>query len=129
VSIAGCTINVNNATTQSSAPSANVSPSVSISIKMIAPTDLPLSKVDLSPFFSRYIQTERYTIVTPFKKGVSSSTGNDQHKGAVADGIYIFGTSIKATASPDQTATMFDATKVIRNKMASQLLSQQQFMN
>ena len=111
VLIAGCTVNVNNTATPSPAPTASISPSVSISVKTVAPTALPLSMTDLSPFFTRYMQTEGYTIVTPFTKGTSGSTGNDHYKGVVADGKYIFGTSIEITTSPDQTATVFDAAK------------------
>jgi hypothetical protein len=42
---------------------------------------------------------------------VSGSTGNDQYKGVVADGTYIFGASIEITKSPAQTASVFDAAK------------------
>lgn len=111
VLIAGCTVNVNNTTSPSPPPSASTSPSVSISVKTVAPTALPLSTTDLSPFFTSYMQTEGYTIVTPFTKGVSSSTGNDQYKGVVSDDKYIYGASIEITKSPAQTASVFDAAK------------------
>jgi hypothetical protein len=108
VLIAGCTVNVNNTASPSPTTSASASPSVSISVKTVAPTALPLSTTDLSPFFTSYMQTEGYTIVTPFAKGVSASTGNDQYKGVVADGKYIYGASIEITTSSAQTANVFN---------------------
>jgi hypothetical protein len=111
VLIAGCAVNVNNTASPSPTPSASISPSASVSVKRVAPTALPLSTTDLSPFFTSYMQSEGYTIVTPFTKGTSISTGNDQYKGVVSDGKYIYGASIETTKSPDQTASVFAAAK------------------
>lgn len=46
------------------------------SVKPIAPTAL-LNSTDLSSFFTSYMQGQGYSVIIPFNKSVSNTTGND----------------------------------------------------
>jgi hypothetical protein len=108
---AGCT-----SQTASPTPSPTASPSAATrtanataaSVKIIAPTTLP-SSTDLSSFFTSYVQSQGYTVIIPFNKSVSNTTGNDQYAGSITDGQYVYGAVIELTKSSTDTTNLFNS--------------------
>jgi hypothetical protein len=110
---AGCTSQTASPTpspsTSTSTTTANTT--AAASVKIIAPTALPNS-TDLSSFFTNYMQSQGYTVIIPFNKSVSNSTGNDQYSGSITDGKYVYGAVVELTKSATDTASLFSATTV-----------------
>ncbi|MEI7827024.1 MAG: hypothetical protein WCI87_04415 [Euryarchaeota archaeon] len=104
VFVAGCT-----SQTASPTPSPTTTANATTaSVKPIAPTALPNS-TDLSSFWTSYMQDQGYTVVIPFNKSVSNTTGNDQYVGALTDGKYVFGAKIEITKSSADAESAFTA--------------------
>jgi hypothetical protein len=55
------------------------------SVKPIAPTAL-LNSTDLRSFFTSYMQGQGFSVIIPFIKSVSNTTGNDQYTGTLTNG-------------------------------------------
>jgi len=111
VFVAGCT-----SQTASPTPSASAAPSTATrtattataSVKPVAATALPNS-TDLSSYLTSYVQTQGYTVVTPFNKSVSNATGNDLYTGTITDGTSVYLASYQITKSSTDTTNVFNS--------------------
>ena len=89
VFVAGCTTQTASPTpSPSAAPSTGTATTATASVKPVEATALPNS-TDLSSFFTSSWQGQGSTVMTPFNKSVSNTTGNDVYTGTVTDGKYI----------------------------------------
>jgi len=109
VFVAGCTTQTASPTpSPSAAPSTGTATTATASVKPIAATALPNS-TDLSSFFTSYMQGQGYTVIIPFNKSVSNTTGNDQYSGSITDGKYIYGAVIELAKSSTDTTNVFNS--------------------
>jgi hypothetical protein len=110
VFVAGCTSQTASPTPSPSAAAsmATGAATTTASVKPIGPTALPNS-TDLSSFFTSYMQGQGYTVIIPFNKSVSNTTGNDQYSGSITDGKYVYGAVIELAKSSTDTTNVFNS--------------------
>ena len=108
VFVAGCTTQTASPTPSPSAAPSTGTATTTASVKPIAATALPNS-TDLSSFFTSYMQGQGYTVIIPFNKSVSNTTGNDQYSGSITDGKYIYGAVIELAKSSTGTTNVFNS--------------------
>jgi hypothetical protein len=111
VFVAGCTSQTASPTPTPSVASSTATGTANAtaaSVKPISPTALPNS-TDLSSFFTSYMQGQGYTVLIPFNKSVSNTTGNDQYSGAITDGKYVYGAVIELAKSSTDTNNVFSS--------------------
>ncbi len=86
------------------------------SVEPIAPTALPNS-TDLSSFFTSYMQSQGYTVITPFNKSVNNTTGNDQYSGSITDHKAVYEAVIQLAKSSTDTTNVFNsATSMLKQQ-------------
>lgn len=55
------------------------------------------------------MQSQGYTVIIPFNKSVSNTTGNDKYTGVYTDGNNIYGVSVEHAKSSEGTTSAFTA--------------------